>query len=65
MRHAAACGRISSLGYHLKGTETRSVAMPRARSCEDQLSDEQLGAAAHERHLGFADDGGFNGNHAA
>src|SRR5687768_1333128 len=31
-RHAAACGRISSFGYHLNGSDTRSAAMPRARS---------------------------------
>ena len=58
-RHAAACGRISSFGYHLNGSDTRSVAMPRARSSRDQLLHEQLGAAAHERHLRLAHQDGL------
>src|SRR4029079_11761714 len=36
-RQAAACARISSFGYHLKGIETSSVSYPRARSSGTRL----------------------------
>ena len=54
-RQAAACGRISSFGYHLNGSATRSTAYPRAAQLRDEAADVQLGAAFDERHLRLAD----------
>ena len=55
-RHAAACARISSFGYHLNGTLTSSVWWPWSAELPDQLPHVVFGAALDERHLGFTDD---------
>ena len=55
-RQAAACARISSFGYHLKGIDDALGVVAARPQLGDQAAHVHLGAALHERHLRLADD---------